>query len=153
MPEDRPIQYIIKENDEKIDVLRIKSIFNKKINMRKVFILIVKNEPAFTHNISNGVIGMTHSTIYNYINDLMNLNIIKRQKVHGVDPKTWVEKESLKKFLIWSQSMPQKTKDYYQSRTGLYYVTGFGEQFIEWVCEIEGIKFKKIKEMKLNEFG
>jgi len=127
------------------NVLSIRRIIYKKTGLRQTFISIYKEQPCKVSDIQENVI-MTRGAIYNNVTTLTRLELINKISIMNIinrNEKTWDEKESVKKFNNWTDSMNQKTRNYFLGRTNYYTISEFGEQFIEWACKCEGINIKK----------
>lgn len=142
MPETGPTRLYNTNHKKEHNIFKARARLRDNEKARRVFIAIAKLEPCFAHQIKEHS-EVTKTDFYNAFQVLKNLGICKRIGILEIkNPKNWVEKEALKKWDEFSKNMPESTKNYFFAKTGIYYVTEFGnnEDFIKFVCNLEDIK-------------
>lgn len=117
----------------------------KKDNLRKVFLIIYNICPCKLGEITDKL-PYVKSTVCNQINSLVSLELIKRVPISEIidkKKKTNIEENIVTKYKDWTEKMPEKCELYYRLRTGYYYVTDYGEKFIQDAAEIEGLELSE----------
>lgn len=127
---------------------RVNRLLLKKKDLRKLFITIyaIGTPERYGRIYEKGNFTFVRKTGYNYIKKLEELNLINRipvVNIYNKDNLTKIEKIVKEKFETFISQMTEKQKKYYQLKTGYYYVTEYGEEFIDFACKQEGIKKKK----------
>jgi len=150
MPKDRPLMFKLKIKEKPNNSEKSTSILRYKLKndetLRKVFLNVAKYEPCRISEIQEDLI-VVKQTAYNKLKTLVNFKVIEKLPIIEVitkDKKNFIERKIIEKFEDWTSKMPKTIKSYYQSRTNYYFLTEFGETFIEWACKFEGIEFEKI---------
>lgn len=152
MPEDGPNKYKdmkIKKKDYNIFIIKRK--LSEKEFLRKIFLGVAKFEPSRAGEVIEYCEVFNRGEFYNAINVLRGLGIINRKAINEIkNPKTWLDKECLKKFEAWNITMGKKQKNYYHSKTGFYYITKIGNEVLDWACKLEGVDEKP---KQIEDFG
>lgn len=144
MPKDRPLKWLISKLPDKKDEYYIRRLLSGRDNMRMVFLSVAKNEPCIISDILDEII-MPRTTAYTNLNLMLRLGVVGRVAVKGIKSNhSYIEKRALDRFAKWTKTMPKKTRDYYFSKTGYYYITEYGEEFVPFACKVIGIKVKKL---------
>lgn len=105
----------------------IKQLHDKE-NLRKVFVAVIKKDPARISDISEDAI-LSKQTCYSQLFALIKLNLVKRVYVAQVINGEIKNEAVKKKFLYWTQAMPESLKRYYTAVTSYFEVTNLGKQF------------------------
>ena len=141
IPLERKCKYEIIEEKKEPNIHITKRTLCRKPLLRRVFLEIVKMEPCVAGDIRDIIFEPSRRQFFSILKTLISMNLIGRIPVTECEKKkTFMHKRAWEKFNIWSENMSNKTRDYYYARTGYYYITDFGESFIEWACKFEKIK-------------
>lgn len=157
-----------KRNKDQIetDFLKIKEMLNKgngkhhkpyiqrmlheKENLRKVYLALVKSNPAKIAEIFE-ISLLTKPTCYKQLHDLLSLKLVNRIFIADIKDGKIIHPEIENKFENWVKSMPDNLKRYYRAKTSYWEVSEFGKQFavkaFEFDQEFREHENKKEKEM------
>lgn len=111
--------------------------------MRSVFISVYTRQPCRVGEIQNDII-VVRNTIYYYLKILEKLGLIRRISIMEIQAKNdldYDEKMVKKKADEWLGTMDKKNKNYYTGRTSFNVTTKLAEDFIKFICKLEGIPY------------
>jgi len=101
----------------------------EKDNLRKVFLAVLKTNPALIHEISQNAL-LSKPTCYDQLHKLMDLGLISRKYVEEAEKSK--DKEILNKFEDWTSKMPPNLKRYFRAKASFFKITDTGKDFVEW---------------------
>lgn len=130
-----------KENNHDYKESFILKNLHGEINLRKVFLAVIKTGPAKISEIFEDAI-LTKPTCYSQLHKLMEMNLVYRIFVMPIINGTIKNDEIKKKFLEWTEKMPESLKRYYLAKTSYWQITEFGKKFASTAYEFEQ-EFKK----------
>ncbi len=116
--------------------LYINRQLHEKENLRKVFLAVIKNEPARISEVFEDSL-LTKPTCYAQLYKLLDLHLIERTFVLDVMNKNTPNKAIEAKFLRWTKNMPPQLKRYYLAKTSFWCITSNGRTFATKAYEYE----------------
>lgn len=121
----------------------IKRQLNEKDNLRKVFISIIKHNPALINEVSKDAL-LSKPTCYSQLHKLLELKLVVRKYVEEAEKEK--DKEIMKKFNDWTSKMPENLKRYFKAKASFWKITDLGKQFSEWAY----LRYKDYKEKEVK---
>jgi len=109
---------------------------HEKENLRKVFLSIIKNNPALINEVQKDSV-VTKPTCYNYLFKLIDLHLIKRVFVQDILKGKIKNDEIKRKFDDFALKMPENLRRYYEAKTSFWEITEFGKELAEKSYEFE----------------
>ncbi|MHA1867808.1 MAG: winged helix-turn-helix domain-containing protein [Candidatus Heimdallarchaeaceae archaeon] len=136
---DKTEEEIIEEEFEKVKALlqSEKNGYNKPFiqrqlhennSLRKVYLAIIKNNPAKISEISEDAL-LTKPTCYTQLHKLLELHLVERIFVIDVMNGTIKHDKIKTKFLDWTKNMPEQLRRYYLAKTSFWVISNLGKQF------------------------
>jgi len=104
-------------------------LLNEKDSLRKIFLAIVKYNPAKVSEIVEYTL-FYKQNCYPLLNQLTSLGLIKRIFVMDIYNGKVKDDEIMKKFAEWSRTMPENTRRYYMGKTSFWRITDLGKKFV-----------------------
>lgn len=130
-----------KENNHNYQENFILRNLHESVNLRKVFLAVIKTGPARISEIFEDAI-LTKQTCYFQLHKLMEMKLVDRIFVMPIINGTIKNDEIKKKFLEWTEKMPEGLKRYYLAKTSYWQITEFGKKFASMSYKFEQ-EFKK----------
>lgn len=104
-------------------------MLNEKESLRKVFLAVVKFNPAKVSDVVDYTL-FYKQNCYPLLSQLVSLNLLKRVFVIDIYNGKEKDDEVMKKFAVWSKTMPENTRRYYMGKTSFWRVTELGKKFV-----------------------
>lgn len=121
------VEKVLSESEYKANMIR--AILEKKSQLRKTYLSIIKINPARIGEIGEHTFN-TRKTIYNHLYNLMSLGLVEKipimQLYEKKSKKTPQEKQILKKFKDWTSKMNDGMKRYFTAKTCYWVLTESG---------------------------
>ena len=124
-----------KESDSFTEPYILKMI-NEKEALRKIFLAVVKYNPAKVSDIAEYTL-FYKQNCYPLLNQLTSLGLVKRIFVMDIYNGVLRDDEIMKKFAEWSRTMPENTKRYYMGKTSFWRITDLGKKFVRNAYEFD----------------
>lgn len=118
-----------KESEKEYEGTYILKLLNEKESLRKVFLSVVKKNPARISDITDFTF-FYRQNCYPLLNNLTSLGLLKR--VFVMDVVNGKEKDQivLNDFNKWTSTMNEHTRRYYMGKTSYWRITEFGKRFV-----------------------
>lgn len=126
----KKIKDLLKKQDSYSDNYILKILHDKE-SLRKVFLAVVKEDPAKISDICEFTL-FHKQNCYPLLNQLLSLGLVRRVYVNDImnGNSNEEDKEVQTKFLEWTAKMPENTKRYFLAKTSYWRVTKFGVAFV-----------------------
>ncbi len=121
----------------------VKSVLSKKMELRKVFLLLIMNHPERIGKLMEFTY-IPKRTLYTHLYQLIGLGLVKKISILNVIKKegksvSEEEKICLNKFYDWTATMAEGQKQLFTGKTNYWTLNGLGKNtsIIEWalICE------------------
>jgi len=130
------VKKLLEKENKKFNPNYIFRQLHEQVNLRKVFLAVIKNNPALVHEVYEDAL-LTKQTCYNYLHRLIDLRLVKRVFALNVS-KGKENNEAVKiKFEDWISKMPEHLKRYFEAKTSFWEITEFGKKFAGRAYEFE----------------